>query len=75
MATSVKVTPIGDGSGIVLSQEMLAKLNVEQGGDLEIVEHPRGLLLTQKNEEVDTQMEAARFIMRQNREVLRRLAE
>lgn len=75
MAASVKVTQIGNSVGIVLPKEMLTKLKIEKGDNLHVVEHPEGLLLTQYDQEFATQMEAMRFIMRENRDVLRRLAE
>jgi putative addiction module antidote len=75
MATAVKITQIGNSVGIVLPKEILAELNVQKGDSLHLVKHPEGLLLTQYDQEFATQMEAMRFIMRENRDVLRRLAE
>jgi putative addiction module antidote len=65
MATVVKITTIGNSVGIVLPKEILAKLNVEKGDSLYLVDTPDGVQLT----------EAARRVMRKNRDVLRKLAE
>ena len=80
MATStrsitVKVIPIGNSNGIILSREMLSELNVQQGDTLFVTRTEKGISLTPYDEEFAAQMEDAREIMRQNRDVLQRLAE
>jgi putative addiction module antidote len=75
MATAVKVTQIGNSLGIVLPKEMLTRLKIEKGDSLHVVEQPGGFVLTAYDEEFARQMEAMRYIMRENRDVLRRLAE
>ena len=42
MATTVKITTIGNSVGIVLPKEVLAKLKVEKGDTLYITESPEG---------------------------------
>jgi putative addiction module antidote len=75
MATSVKITQIGNSVGIVLPKEILAKLHAGKGDMLFLVDTPDGVRLTPYDEEFSAAMEAARHVMRKNRDVLRRLAE
>ena len=75
MATAIKVIAIGNSSGIVLPRETLARLNVQKGDTLYLTESPEGIRLIPYDEEFARQMEAAREIMRENRDVLKKLAE
>lgn len=74
MAT-VKIISVGNSAGIILPKEILARMNVEKGDTLYIVEGPQGIRLIPYDQEFATQMEAAREVMRENRDVLQRLAE
>jgi putative addiction module antidote len=73
--TAAKVIPIGNSAGIILPKETLARLNVQKGDTLYITEGAQGIRLMPYDQEFATQMEAAREIMRENRDVLQRLAE
>lgn len=75
MATVLKVIPIGNSSGVILPKETLARLNIQKGDTLYLTEGPQGIRLVPYDEEFARQMEAAREIMRENRDVLQRLAE
>ena len=75
MATAVKVIPIGNSSGVILPKETLARLNIQKGDTLYLTEGPQGIRLIPYDEEFAKQMEAAREIMRENRDVMQRLAE
>jgi putative addiction module antidote len=75
MATTVKIIDIGNSQGVILPKETLARLNVRKGDTLFITESPDGIRLVPYDQEFATQMEAARTIMRENRDVLRKLAE
>jgi putative addiction module antidote len=75
MATTAKVVAIGNSAGVVLPKETLARLNLKKGDTLYITESPEGIRLAPYDEEFARQMEAAREVMRENRDVLRRLAE
>ena len=75
MATAVKIIAIGNSSGVILPKETLARMNVEKGDTLYLTEGPQGIRLVPFDEEFATQMDAAREIMRENRDVLQRLAE
>jgi putative addiction module antidote len=74
MATA-KIIPVGNSAGVILPKEVLAKMNVEKGDTLYIVESPQGIRLVPYDQEFARQMEAAREVMRENRDVLQRLAE
>ena len=63
MATA-KIIPVGNSAGIILPKEILARLNVEKGDTLYIVESPQGIRLIPFDQEFATQMEAAREVMR-----------
>jgi putative addiction module antidote len=46
MATTVKITTIGNSVGIVLPKEVLNRLHVEKGDSLYLLETPEGIQLT-----------------------------
>lgn len=73
--TQLKVTTVGSSAGIVLSKDLLAKLRVKKGDTLFAIETPDGIELTPYNPEFAMQMDAAETIMRQDRDVLKKLAE
>lgn len=73
--TKVKVTTIGNSTGIILSKELLTKLRVQKGDTLFAAETPNGIEFTPYNPEFATQMEAAEDIMREDRNVLKELAK
>jgi putative addiction module antidote len=75
MATAVKVTTVGNSVGIVLPREVLDKLRVEKGDTLFLTDTPDGVRLTPYTADLATKLEVAERIMRENREVLRKLAE
>lgn len=73
--TRLKVTTVGNSVGVVLPKEVLAKLRVEKGNMLYVTETPNGIELSAYNPEIAGQMDAAETIMRENRDVLKKLAE
>jgi len=75
VTTTTKVIAIGNSAGIIFPKEILARLNVQKGDLLYITDGPEGVRLTPFDQEFATQMEAAREVMRENRDVLQRLAE
>jgi putative addiction module antidote len=76
MATkTLKLTQIGNSTGVVLPREILEKLRVERGDVLSVIETPDGIELTPYNPDFATQMEAAERVMREDRDVLRLLGE
>jgi putative addiction module antidote len=75
MATVAKIIAIGNSAGIILPKETLARLNVQKGDTLYITEGSTGIRLHPFDTEFAAQMEAAREVMRENRDVLQKLAE
>ena len=75
MATTVKITTIGNSVGIILPKEVLSRLHVEKGDSLYVSETPDGIQLTPYDQDFAEVMEAAKRVMRKNRDVLRRLAQ
>jgi len=75
MPTAVKITTVGNSAGIVLPKELLSHMNVEKGDTLYVTKTQNGIQLVPYEESFAAQMEAAREVMRENRDVLRKLAE
>jgi putative addiction module antidote len=75
MATKLRLTTIGNSTGIILPKELLDRLRVERGDSLYVLEKPGGIELTPYDPEVAAQLEAAEKIMRDKRDILRKLAE
>ena len=75
MATTLKITTVGNSVGVVLPREVLERLHVEKGDSLYIVETPNGIELTPYDPEFAEQLEAAKRVMREDRDALRKLAE
>ncbi|HBM62453.1 MAG TPA: AbrB/MazE/SpoVT family DNA-binding domain-containing protein [Pseudomonas sp.] len=71
----LKITSIGNSSGIILPKELLARLRLEKGDELYALETPDGIRLTAFDPELAAQMEVAESIMREDRQVLHKLAQ
>jgi putative addiction module antidote len=74
MAT-LKLRAIGNSVGVVLPKDLLARLDLQEGDTLHVVEAPDGLRLKRADPEFERQMVAAREVMRRRRAVLRELAK
>jgi putative addiction module antidote len=74
MAT-LKLTTVGNSTGVVLPKELLQRLRVEKGDTLYVLETPNGIELTPYNPEFAAQMEVAERVMREDRDLLKKLAE
>jgi putative addiction module antidote len=75
MATAVKITTIGNSVGIVLPKEVLNRLHVEKGDSLYVTDSPGGVQLSPYNAELARKLDAFEQVMRENRDVLKKLAE
>ena len=73
--TRVKVTTVGNSTGIVLPKELLEKLRISKGDYLAVTETPSGVELSAYDDRKSRQMDAAERIMRDNRNMLKKLAE
>lgn len=75
MTRKLKLTAIGNSVGVILPREILEKLRVERGDELMVLETPDGITLTPFDPEFARQMEVAEKIMRERRNLLKKLAE
>ena len=73
--SSLKLTGIGNSVGVVLPKDLLARLRVKRGDRLYAVETPNGIELTPYDPAFAAQMDTAEEIMREDRDVLKKLAE
>lgn len=71
----LKLTSIGNSVGVVLPKEALSRMKLDKGDRLYMTETADGYRLTPYNPEFETQMTAARKIMKKRRAVLRELAK
>lgn len=73
--TKVKVTSVGNSLGVVLPKEILGQLRISKGDTLNVIESTQGILLSPYDPEFELQMDLAEEIMREDRDVLRKLAQ
>ncbi len=72
---ALKLTQIGNSLGVILPKEVLARLKLEKGDTLFITESANGVNLTPYSADFETQMTAARRVMKKRRDLLRELAK
>ena len=70
-----KVTAIGNSEGIILPREALGKLKVHKGDFVYLIETSNGYEVVSYDEKFVQQMKIAQKIMREDRNVLKALAE
>lgn len=75
MNMQLKITKIGNSAGVILPKELLARLRVEAGDSLFVSETPDGVRITAANPDFAAKMAAAEAIMREDRDILRVLAQ
>lgn len=75
MITTVQIIERGDSVSIELSREILELLHVSAGDTLTVTETPTGIQLSALDVELAMQMELAEQIMREDRDVLAKLAQ
>ncbi len=71
---TLKLTKVGNSTGVILPKELLGQLRVQQGDTLFVLETPNGIELTPYDPELARQFEIAEQVMREDRDVLRKLA-
>jgi putative addiction module antidote len=71
----LKLTAIGNSTGLVLPRDVLGRLKVEKGDSVYLTESPDGFRLTPYDPAFERQMKAARKIMKARRASLRELAK
>jgi putative addiction module antidote len=76
MNSKAKLIKVGNSTGILLPKEVLARLRVEQGDELHLVERANGEFTIGKYDpEFARAMELAEEIMHEDRDILRVLAK
>ena len=75
MTNKLKITSIGNSSGVILTKDMLEKLRVGKGDTIFAIETSNGFEISAFDPVVAKQMEVAERVMRKHRDVLRKLAE
>ncbi|APP79841.1 AbrB/MazE/SpoVT family DNA-binding domain-containing protein [Xanthomonas hortorum pv. vitians] len=71
----LKITSIGNSAGVILPKELLARLRLGKGDELYALETPDGIKLTAFDPTLAAQMEVAEQVMREDRQVLHKLAK
>jgi putative addiction module antidote len=73
MNAKLKITTIGNSVGVILPRELLSLLRVEKGDTLYVTELADGIKLAPFDPEFAAKMDVAESIMREDRDLLRRL--
>lgn len=71
----LKLTAVGNSTGVILPREVLARLKAEKGDVIFLTETPDGFRLTPYNSEFEKQMTVGRKILKKHRALLRELAK
>jgi putative addiction module antidote len=71
----LKLTAIGNSVGVIFPKEILTLLNVGKGDMLYVTRTKDGIAIRPYDEKFVRQMEIGEQIMREDRDVLRKLAE
>ncbi|MER8974469.1 MULTISPECIES: AbrB/MazE/SpoVT family DNA-binding domain-containing protein [unclassified Mesorhizobium] len=69
------IRKIGNSEGVILPRELLDRLNLKAGDQLQIVETGDGLALKPVDDSFEQQMKAAREVMDKYKVALQKLAE
>ena len=75
MTTASKVRQVGNSSAVILPKEYMARFHLNQGDAVNLVETAEGILITPYDDGAARQMELAAKVMRENRNMLKKLAE
>jgi putative addiction module antidote len=75
MNAALKITKIGNSAGIVLPKDLLARLRVGVGDTLYVTEAPDGIRIAAADPEFAEKMAVAERVMREDRDILRILAQ
>jgi putative addiction module antidote len=75
MNTPLKITKVGNSAAVILPKELLSRLRVGLGDTVYASESPDGVRLTPNNPDFAAKMALAETIMREDRDILRVLAQ
>jgi putative addiction module antidote len=71
----LKIIAVGNSAGVLLPKELLARLRLDKGDTLYVAETPDGIKLMPHDPQLAAQMEVAERVMREDRAILRKLAD
>lgn len=71
----LKLTAVGNSTGVILPREVLARLRAEKGDTIFLTETPDGFRVTPYDAEFEKQMKIGRKILKKHRGLLRELAK
>ncbi len=75
MHKKLKVTAIGNSTGVILPKELLEKLRVGRGDELVATETLDGIVLSAYDATFVEQLDVAERVMRRRRNLLKKLGE
>jgi len=75
MNIPLKITRIGNSAGVILPREILARLRAGLGDTLYVTESPDGIRITAADPDFAEKMAVAERVMREDRDILRVLAQ
>ena len=75
MNIPLKITKVGNSAGVILPRELLARLRAGVGDTLYVTEAPDGIRITAADPDFAEKMAVAERIMREDRDILRVLAQ
>ncbi len=71
----LKITTVGNSAGVILPKELLARLRLEKGDELYLLETPDGFRITTYDPEFAAKMDVVEDVMRRRRNLLHKLAQ
>lgn len=72
---ALKLTKIGNSTGVILPKEVLAEMKLEQGDSIFLTRTKDGFSVSPYAENIEQQMKVARQVMKKWRSALRTLAQ
>lgn len=75
MRVAAKITKVGNSSALIIPKGVMERFNLAQGEVVSLSEVPNGFVVTPYDEKKNQQLDVAREIMRENRNMLKKLAE
>lgn len=75
MNMPLKLVKMGNSTAMVIPRELMARLRVSQGDTVYASETPNGVRLTASDPDFEKKMAFAETIMREDRDILRVLAQ
>ncbi|HSI60155.1 MAG TPA: AbrB/MazE/SpoVT family DNA-binding domain-containing protein [Ideonella sp.] len=75
MSTALKITQIGNSLGLILPKDILARLRLEKGDTVHVVETPDGLKMLPYDPALGEQLALGREFMREYRDTFHELAK